>query len=155
MPRITLVSTLTKKTGQHLSMSMNLLWRLLLNLPALSLIALPFLFPPLWGLHLLSWFLPVAMPAVVKTLHKVKTPHRGPNTCQKQTLPFSTAIHAKIFKINRCFIVHLPRLSGHTDAGLLKESNSRMNRSPHHLETIHPCICFGTKYSTYVFIDYL
>lgn len=85
-------------------MSMNLLWRLLLNFPALSLIALPFLFAPLQSFHLLSWFLPVAMPAVVKT------PHRGPITCQKQPLPFSPAIHAKIFKINQCFIIQLPCL---------------------------------------------
>lgn len=86
-------NTLSKKQVQHLSRNMNLLWKLLLNLPSLSLrkvTALP-LPPPLQSLHLLSWFLPVAMPAVVRTPQIGKTPHTGPNTYQKQTIP------AKIF----------------------------------------------------------
>lgn len=127
-----MVSTLTKKnqTDQHLSMIMNLLQRLLLNLPALSLIALPLLFAPLQVFHLLSWFLPVAIPAVVKTLQKDKTPHRGPITCQKQPLPFSPAIHAQIFKINQCFIIHLPCLKWSCGSWTAKEVKFKNEQKP-------------------------
>lgn len=108
--------TLSKKLIQNLSSNINLLWRLFLNLPSLSLrnvTALP-LSPPLQSLHLLSWFLPVAMPAVVRTPQKGKTSHTGPNTYQKQTIP------ADIFKINQYFIISPPCLIDYMDSVLLK-----------------------------------
>lgn len=125
---------------------------LLLNLPAPSLIAFPLLFPPLWGLYFLGWFLPVAMPAVVKTLQKDKIPQQA-----SRYLPEANSSSLHCHSCQDCHnksVLYCPSSMSNWSFGSWTAEVVSL-RSPHHLETTNPCIHFSTKYSIYVFTDFL